>query len=117
MNLVKKTIPTIESPILHIFNRSLATGIVPSKFKIAKVVPIFKSGDPADMNNYRPISLLCTFSKILEKIVAICLTKYLNENNLISSCQFGFRAEHSTIHPMTHLLNAAASALNKKIFL
>jgi hypothetical protein len=43
------------------------------------------------MNNYRPISLLCTFSKILEKIVSLRLTKYLNENNLLSSCQFGFR--------------------------
>jgi hypothetical protein len=40
-------------------------GIVPSKMKIAKVIPIFKSGDPADLNNYRPISLLCSFSKIL----------------------------------------------------
>jgi hypothetical protein len=50
----------------------------------------------------------------LEKIVTIRLTKYLKENNLISPCQFGFRTDHSTIHPMTHLLNAAASALNKK---
>jgi hypothetical protein len=82
--------------------------------KIAKVVPIFKSGCVNDINNYRPISLLCTFSKILEKIVANRLTNYLNVNNLISPNQFGFRPKHSTVHPMLSLVNAAAKALNKK---
>jgi hypothetical protein len=65
--------------------------------KIAKVVPVFKSGNVNDINNYRPISLLCTFSKILEKIVANRLIKYLDLNNLISPNQFGFRAKHSTV--------------------
>jgi hypothetical protein len=86
--------------------------------KIAKVVPIFKSGNQTDINNYRPISLLCSFSKILEKIVANRLTHYLNVNNLISANQFGFRPKHSTVHPMFHLLNSAACAIsNKKFFL
>jgi Reverse transcriptase (RNA-dependent DNA polymerase) len=118
MYLVKKTINSVVDPLLHIFNRSLATGIVPSKMKIAKVVPIFKSGDASDLNNYRPISLLCTFSKILEKIVSIRLNNYLNVNKLISPCQFGFRSKHSTVHPMLKLVNSASSALNnKKYFL
>jgi Reverse transcriptase (RNA-dependent DNA polymerase) len=118
MNLVKKTINCISRPILHIFNCSLTTGIVPAKMKIAKVVPIFKSGDSSDVNNYRPISLLCTFSKILEKIVSNRLTSYLNQNNLISPFQFGFGPKHSTVHPMLKLVNAYASALNnKKYFL
>jgi hypothetical protein len=86
--------------------------------KIAKVIPVFKSGCVNDINNYRPISLLCTFSKILEKIVANRLTNYLNVNNLISPNQFGFRSKHSTVHPMLSLVNAAAKALNqKKLFL
>jgi hypothetical protein len=86
--------------------------------KIAKVIPIFKSGNVNDINNYRPISLLCSFSKILEKIVANRMLKYLNDNNLITPNQFGFRGKHSTVHPMFNLVNSAAKALNsKKVFL
>jgi hypothetical protein len=82
------------------------------KLKIAQVVPIFKSGSHTDINNYRPISLFCSFSKILEKIVAGRLLKYLNSNNLISPNQFGFRAKHATVHPMFKLINSAANAIN-----
>jgi hypothetical protein len=114
MYLVKKILPAIITPLLHIFNRSLATGTVPCKLKIAKVIPIFKAGDPNDPNNYRPISLLCTFSKILEKIVFIRLMSYLDHNNFISQHQFGFRPKHSTLHPMLQIVNKAAEALNKK---
>jgi len=66
------------------------------------------------MNNYRPISLICNFCKILEKIVFNRLTFFLNEKNLITTDQFGFRKGHSTIHPMTQILNAAAKTLNNK---
>jgi Reverse transcriptase (RNA-dependent DNA polymerase) len=113
-NLIKHTINGVSCPLIHVFNWSLVSGIVPLKMKVAKIVPIYKSGDPCDINNYRPISLLCTFSKIFEKIVANRLTNYLVSNNLISSSQYGFRAKHSTIHPMIHLLNRAATALNNK---
>jgi hypothetical protein len=65
MNFLKQIVNFIIIPLQHVFTCSLAMGIVPSKMKIAKVIPIFKSGDPADLNNYRPISLLCSFSKIL----------------------------------------------------
>ncbi|MBY0379860.1 MAG: reverse transcriptase family protein, partial [Burkholderiales bacterium] len=66
------------------------------------------------MNNYRPISLLSIFSKILEKIVCNKLTDFLETNSLLSSHQFGFRKSHSTTHPMTLLLNKLSSALNSK---
>jgi Reverse transcriptase (RNA-dependent DNA polymerase) len=114
MHLVKRSLPFISEPLLHIFNKSLEQGVVPKKFKIAKVIPIFKSGNPQDMNNYRPISLLCTFSKILEKIVFLRLTKYIDQFNLLSANQFGFRPKHSTFHPMLDILNSASDALNKK---
>jgi hypothetical protein len=117
MFLVKKILPVISTPLLHVFNRSLATGTVPSKLKIAKVIPIYKAGDPNDPNNYRPISLLCTFSKILEKIVFSRLMSYLETNNIISQHQFGFRPKHSTFHPMLQIVNKAAEALNKKKFM
>ena len=114
MQLLKKFAPNIEKPLIHIFSRSVLTGTPPKKFKIEKVVPIFKAGDPLDMNNFRPISLLSNFSKILEKIVHLRLVKFLDSKSALSDKQFGFRNSHSTIHPMTHLLNAASRALNSK---
>ena len=112
--LLKKVIPEILIPLKHIFNQSLATGTLPNKFKIAKVIPIFKLGDALDPSNYRPISLLSTFSKILEKIVHNRLFTYLDSNSLLSTQQFGFRPKHSTTHPMTLLLNQVTTSLNNK---
>ena len=68
-NLLKKIIRPILIPLTHIFNLSLSAGVYPHSFKLAKVVPIHKKDDPAYISNYRPISLLTSFSKILEKIV------------------------------------------------
>ena len=113
-NFVKQTIPVLLNPLLHIFTLSFNTGIVPSQFKIAKVIPIFKSGDKSSMDNYRPISLLSTFSKILEKIVASRLLTFLDDGNILSKFQFGFRRGHSTVHPMVHFLNKITESLNKK---
>jgi len=81
--------------------------------KTAKIVPLFKSGDPSDITNYRPISLLSSFGKILEKIVANKLVSFLESNKLISTQQFGFRTGHSTVNPMMLLLNQLTSALSK----
>ncbi len=75
---------------------------------------IFKAGDALDPSNYRPISLLSTFSNILEKIVHQRLFSYLETNNLLSTQQFGFRPKHSTSHPMSLLLNQITTALNNK---
>jgi hypothetical protein len=113
-NLIKKIKYSILTPLIHIFTCSLATGIVPTKLKIAKVIPIYKTADASDINNYRPISLLSSFSKILEKIVQTRLTNYLDTHNLITPQQFGFRSGHSTTHPMTLLLNKVTTALNDK---
>jgi hypothetical protein len=60
-HLLKKVFIAILTPIKHTLGRSLATGIVPTKLKIAKVIPIFQIGDSSDVNNYCPISLLSSF--------------------------------------------------------
>ena len=78
------------------------------------MVPIFKAGEPALLDNYRPISLLSIFSKIYEKIMANRLSKYIEENELLSKYQYGFRKNHSTVHPLVHFVNTVSSALNKK---
>ncbi|MBM3938923.1 MAG: reverse transcriptase family protein, partial [Sphingomonadales bacterium] len=112
--LLKKIIFQISRPLLKIFNLSLTTGIVPETFKIAKIIPLYKTGDRCNTDNYRPIALLCTVSKLLEKIVCNRLTIYLNNNNLLSQYQFGFRGGHSPVHPMLLFSNKITEALENR---
>ncbi len=110
--MVKESIHNIIIPITHIINRSLLTGCVPKEMKIAKVIPIFKASDPTLLQNYRPVSLLPAFSKILEKIMFNKLMSFLNQHNILYKHQYGFRPKHATIHPLMHLLNKCAEADN-----
>ena len=96
-------------------NRSFQTGIVPDDMKIAKVVPIYKAADSSLIKKYRPISLLTSFSKLLEKLMYNKVIYFLNVNNVLYEHQYGFRAKHSTIHPIIHLLNHCAHATNKSV--
>ena len=111
--LMKDTIAHIALPLSHIINQSLSTGTVPKQMKIAKVIPIFKSGDKYTFNNYRPISILPAFSKILEKIMATKLLRYFDKYNLFYRHQYGFRPKHSTIHPIIQLLNQITNENDK----
>ena len=86
----------ISKPITLIVNLCLTTGIFPTAFKIAKVKPIYKKGNKSDLNNYRPISLLPTISKIFERVIHTQLYNYLSENKLLCEQQYGFRSQHST---------------------
>jgi hypothetical protein len=88
ISFIKSISDQLLSPLQHIINLSPESSVVPKQMKIAKVVPLFKNGDPLSMDNYRPISLLSSFSKILEKIVANRLCRYLEANNLLSNSQF-----------------------------
>jgi hypothetical protein len=106
----------IATPLVHMFNLSLSTGIFPSKLKMSRTVPIFKSGDPQKCDNYRPISLLSNISKVLEKAVAERLMNHLKYNNLINENQFGFQPGISTVHHLTKLTNYVAKELNNKNF-
>jgi hypothetical protein len=81
--MIKFIGPEIALPLSHIFNLSLSTGQFPHKLKLCRVVPIFKSGDPQECDNYRPISLLSSISKVLEKIVAEKLVFHLSSNDLL----------------------------------
>ena len=86
----------IAKPVSYIINLSLRTGQVPTEWKIARVVPVHKSSSTADVNNYRPISILPVISKILERAVHHQLMDYLEENKLLSDKQFGYRSKRST---------------------
>ena len=113
--LLKLIMPQIVTPICHLFNLSFQTGYIPLQLKTAKVVPIFKSGDKNSYNNYRPISLLNSFSKLLEKVVARQMLGFLNKNKIIYDHQYGFRKNHSTIHPVLQFVDKILEALNKPV--
>jgi hypothetical protein len=113
-NFIKKIAEPISKPLYIIFAKSMESGEIPSQLKMAKIIPLFKSGDKSLMDNYRPIALLDTFSKIFEKIICKRLTSFLESNEKITPFQFGFRKEHSTVHPMLHFMNFVSEKLEKK---
>ena len=94
--LVKQTHEAIIGPLVHIINLSICQGIFPNDMKIAKVLPIFKSGNQYSLKNYRPISLLPAFSKVIERVVYNKLYDYLTSKNILLPNQYGFRKFHST---------------------
>ena len=81
----------IISPVTHIINLSINTETVPSGFKEAKVIPLFKKGSTLDPGNYRPVSILNVLSKILERAVHKQLSEYLEKRGLLFENQSGFR--------------------------
>ena len=112
LKFIKSVISDINIPLAHTFNLSLDQGIFPEKLKECRIVPIFKSGDPKICDNYRPISLVNTLSKILEKIVALKLTNHLQVNDLLYKHQYGFLRGKSTEHNLIHVVNYIANSLN-----
>ena len=116
MHLVKKVIDGIADPLTHICNTSFKTGIFPEKMKTAKVIPIYKAGDKQIFTNYRPVSLLSQFSKILEKVFVSRLDNFIENNNLLMESQYGFRSGRSTSMALTELVEEITSCIHNKHF-
>jgi hypothetical protein len=84
------------APVLQvIFQQTLETGTVPTDWTKADVVPIFKKGDKSKPENYRPVSLTCVTSKLLEHIVHTQIMKHLDNHHILVNFQHGFRRNHS----------------------
>ena len=90
----------------------ITTGIFPESLKIAKIILIYKKGEPTDLSNYRPISLLPTISKIFERIIHIQLQEYFNSNNLLAEQQYGFRPNHSTEYAAVKLVDHISNTMD-----
>ena len=103
IGILKSVLDVIGPEIIHICNLSLRSGRFPTELKIAKVTPIHKDGTNGNVTNYRPVSVLPAFSKIIEKVVYLQLFYYLNENSLLINEQFGFRPGRSTEMALTYL--------------
>ena len=94
--LIKHARTILVKPLTLLANQIIHTGEFPRQLKIARVKPLYKKGDESSFSNYRPISLLPSISKFLEKIMAEQLVDYFTTNNLFCIQQFGFRSGHST---------------------
>ena len=105
-NKILKMAAEILSPSLSaIFNRSLSMGIYPDDWKMARVLPIFKSGDKDDIGNYRPISIISAFAKVFGRLVHDQFYTYLSSNQLINPYQPGFRSTFSTLTSLLESTN------------
>ena len=93
------------NPISILVNKSLELGLVPDIMKCAKVIPIYKAKQTDQFSNYRPISLLPSLSKILERVVHKRVYSFLSLNNVFYESQYGFRSKHSTIDALTEFVN------------
>ena len=112
--LVKEIQGQIIEPLLIIINKSLETGSFPTQMKTAKVIPVYKSKEKVHFSNYRPISLLPTMSKILEKVVYKRLYKFLIENKVLYNSQYGFRSKHSTSDAIAELVSNILTGFDNK---
>ena len=120
--LVKDAANFISYPLTLIYNSSIKNGIFPDLWKIARVAAIFKSGKRCNSNNYRPISVLSIFSRVLEKIVHDQLHEFLKVNGILTNNQYAFRKLYSTIMSLINstehwLENADNRKLNMTVFL
>ena len=94
--VVKAAYNSFLNPLVHVLNLSLSQGLVPEELKTARLIPIFKSGTKSLISNYRPISILPCFSKILEKLVYTRIVHFITRHNLLHPSQFGFREHRNT---------------------
>jgi len=114
-SFIYKYFSDMMSPILAaFFNESSEIGIFPERLKLARVVPVYKSGDKLNVTNYRPISTLSFLSKVFEKLMYKRLMSYLCSNSVICNNQFGFRRGFNTSDAFVELLDNLYESLNKK---
>lgn len=113
--LMKEIVPYLLDPLEYLYNLSLKSGFIPTDFKCAKIIPIFKSGEKCKFDNYRPISILPSFSKLLEKIISIQMFKYLDKFQILCPQQFGFRKNRNTSQSCIKLLNLIYDNINKPV--
>jgi hypothetical protein len=104
--IIKLRSPFVISPLTHICNAALNSSIFPDRLKYAIVKPIYKKGRKQDISNYRPISLLTSFSKVFEKLIYNRLYTHFEMNNILVQEQLGFRMQHSTEQAAFSLINS-----------
>ena len=115
-NILKEIKEMVSIPLSHLINKSFTSGIFPKIFKLAKIVPIFKSETRLAINNYRPISLLSNISKIIEKLMHQRLNQFLELHNCFYAFQFGFRLNYSTNNALMSIVENIQTQLDNGKF-
>ena len=105
---------SIAYPLSIIFNQSISTGIFPEKMKLAEIIPLFKGKDSDEIINYRPISLLITMSKVIEKLIYQRTISFIDKNDILYNSQYGFRSKRSCEHAIKELIGNVLESKNAK---
>ena len=113
VSLLKYVKQQIVNGLVIIFNKSFEKGIFPELLNIVKVIPIYKSEDPTDPSNYRPISLLSVFDQLLEKLMYNRLVPFLQKRKVFYKYQFGFRKNHATKKALNEVMNYIYKSVDK----
>ena len=111
--MLKSLRTSIAFPLCHIFNTSLIEGSFPNRMKVAEIIPLYKGKEMDIMVNYRPISLLISLSKLLEKIMYRRLYSYLENNSILYNSQYGFRSRRSCEQAITELVGYILQSKNR----
>ena len=114
--LLKQIKLNIVKPLAIIINKSFSEGKFPHAMKLADVYPLFKSKERTEPNNYRPISLLLTLSKLLEKVMYTRVYNFFTETDQIYNSQYGFRNSHSCQHTVSELTSAVLKGFQQNEF-
>ena len=114
VKLLKLAAGILSKPLAAIFNSSLETGNFPDIWKIARVTAIFKSGQKNNMNNYRPISVLSVFSRLLEKLGHDQVSHYLEAQSKFSKCQHAFLKMNNTLTAFLNITDSWFSNVDKR---
>lgn len=114
MKIVKLASPFITEPLQYICNLSFQTGTFPTRMKMAKIIPVHKGGTLNEVANFRPISLLPQFAKLLEKLFEKRLQKYMDKYNILNENQFGFQSNKNTTHALMDLISEIIKNIDEK---
>ena len=113
---IRSVAEILAYPLSILVNHSFELGYFPNRLKTAKIISLYKSGDKSLPTNYRPISILTCFSKILEKLIYNRLMNFIDKHSVISSTQYGFRKHHSTTHAIADVVTLTYGNINKNEF-
>ena len=112
--IIKEGKKELTFHLTNLFNTSIRTGTFPHSHKMAKCVPVFKNnGENTSINNYRPISIITSIGKLLEKLVAKQFTQYLESNNILCDNQHGFRKNKSVQTALLDFTDTISDTLDK----
>ena len=116
LKLLKVVADIIVVPLCIIINLSFSTGVFPDIWKVAKVIPLHKGGSTDELNNFRPISLLSIFDKIIEKLMHARLYLFLEENQILCKNQFGFKKKSNCAHSLIEITERIKESVDKGKF-